>query len=226
MNITQAFAGDRKTGAWLLARHENRFKNWAVPRLPKSVETWHLTLTTILWSLGNIILAFFARENLTLLWLVSLMIVLQYITDLFDGELGRQRNTGLVKWGFHMDHFLDYVFLCSMAFVGFMIAPVGLSGWYFALLAILGGYMVNSFLRFAATNEFVISRYGIGPTEFRVLLILINGWIAVMGTVWFEALLPAVVILCFVGLVINTWEIQQLLWRMDMFAKAETQSES
>jgi len=200
----------------LLTRPENSLKNWAVPKIPRGIETHHLTLMTLLWSLMNVILAFYAKENLQVLWLVSLMILLQYVTDLFDGELGRRRNTGLVKWGFYMDHFLDYLFLCSLVFVGYMISPAGLEIWYFALLVILGAFMVGSYLAFAATNEFQIYYFRIGPTEMRVVFILINTFIIFFGTRSFKILLPAVVLLCCAGLVVYTYQIQKKLWQVDI----------
>ncbi len=168
------FAGDKKVGTSLLTGPENRLKNWGVPKIPKGIETYHLTIMTVIWSVINVIVAFPAANNLNWLWVVNLMIVAQYITDLFDGELGRRRNTGLIKWGFYMDHFLDYMFLASLVFVGYKISPSSLEVLYFALLVILGGFMVNSFLSFAATNEFEIYHFGIGPTETRVVFILIN----------------------------------------------------
>ncbi len=215
----EQFGGDKKVGRSLLSEPETRLKNWAVPKIPKGVETHHLTLMTLLWSGINVILGFYARENLRFLWLVSLMIVLQYLTDLFDGELGRQRDTGLIKWGFYMDHFLDYIFLCSLVFVGYMISPAGLEIWYFALLVIVGAHMVNSFLSFAATNQFQIFYCGIGPTEMRVVFILINTFIIAFGTGSFHLLLPAVNALCLGALVVNTYNIQRMLWRIDMEAK-------
>ncbi|MCI5126183.1 MAG: hypothetical protein D3925_17340 [Candidatus Electrothrix sp. AR5] len=213
------FGGDKKVGHSLLTGPETRFKNWVVPKIPPEIETYHLTLTTLLWSFINILIGFESKEHLNLLWLVSLMILLQYLTDLFDGELGRQRDTGLIKWGFYMDHFLDYIFLCSMVFVGYMISPAGLEVWYFALLVILGGFMVNSFLAFGATNEFQIYHYGVGPTEMRVVFILINTFIVFFGTGSFDILLPATVILCCIGLVINTFQVQKRLWKHDMQVK-------
>jgi phosphatidylglycerophosphate synthase len=216
-NIT--FAGDKKIGKSLLTNPENKLKYWAVPKIPKYIETYHLTLMTLAWSIGNVILAFFVRNNHSILWLVSLLILLQYLTDLFDGELGRQRDTGLVKWGFYMDHFLDFIFLCSLVFVGYMISPPGLEAWYFGLLVITGGFMVNSFLSFAATNDFEIYRYGLGPTEFRCGLILINTFIILFGTDKFYILLPFVVVLCLFALVVNTYQIHRRLWSLDMETK-------
>lgn len=215
-----SFAGDKKVGSSILSAVETRFKLWAVPKLPRWIETHHLTFLTGLWSAVNVAVGLTVKTDLRWLWIVSLMIGLQYVTDLFDGELGRQRNTGLVKWGFYMDHFLDYVFLCSLAFVGYMLSPADLAVWYFALLAISGAYMVNSFLSFAATNEFTITQYGIGPTEVRIIFIAINTFIIYWGTSYFEIILPCVTAVCAAGVAVNTVAIHRQLWRLDMANKA------
>ncbi|MEN8199813.1 MAG: hypothetical protein ABFR63_07025, partial [Thermodesulfobacteriota bacterium] len=78
---------------------------------------------------------------------------------------------------------------------------------------------VNSFLSFGATNEFQIYYYGFGPTEMRVIFILINTFIIFFGTSRFNLLLPAVVSLCLSGLIVNTYQIQKKLWLYDMQAK-------
>lgn len=213
---TTAFAGDKKIGKSLLSGPETKMKQWLIPKIPRKIETYHLTLATLLWSAITVFTAFYARNNLALLWVVSLMIILQYLTDLLDGELGRQRETGLIRWGFFMDHFLDFIFLCSLVFVGFMIAPPGLENWIFALLVILVAFMVNSFLSFGATNEFEIFHYGIGPTEIRIVFILINIGIMHFGTTHLPILLPLTVVACLCGLVFNTYRIQRKLWLFDM----------
>ncbi len=215
------FAGDKKVGTSILSGPENRLKNWGVPKIPKGIETYHLTMMTVIWSVINVIVAFPAAKNLHWLWIVNLMIIAQYITDLFDGELGRRRNTGLIKWGFYMDHFLDYMFLASLVFVGYKISPYSLEVWYFALLVILGGFMVNSFLSFAATNEFEIYHFGIGPTETRVVFILINIYIIFWEREHFNILVPSIVIICLLGLLINIYMISKKLWAYDMKVKRQ-----
>lgn len=82
----QEFGGDKKVGESFLGRYEKAFKAWSVPKIPKSIETYHLTMMTLLWSVLNIIFGYFAKDNLQWLWLVSLMIVLQYITDLLTAR--------------------------------------------------------------------------------------------------------------------------------------------
>ncbi len=108
------FAGDKKKGEWVLAKAEKLMVNWLVPRVPSFIETYHLTMLTLLWSIGIVACSFLARENIHWLWLVSLFIFLQYMSDVLDGAVGRYRDTGLVRWGYYMDHFLDYVFLASI----------------------------------------------------------------------------------------------------------------
>lgn len=111
--------------------------------------------------------------------------------------------------------------LCSLVFVGYMISPAGLEVWYFALLVVLGSFMVNSFLSFGATNEFEIYHYGFGPTEMRIIFILINTFIIRFEAKYFEILLPLVVCICLAGLIVNTYRIQKKLWVDDMRTKME-----
>lgn len=215
------FAGDKKVGESILSRPEKAFRAWGVPKIPRWLETYHLTLTTVLWSGLNILWGYLGRSNLNWLWLVSLMIVLQYVTDLFDGAIGRERNTGLVKWGFYMDHFLDYVFLCSLVMAGYLVAPPDLAAWYMALLIIVGCFMVNSFLAFACTNKFEIYHYGFGPTEMRAVFIIINIIIIYTGTAHFRYTVPALVGVCGTALVWQIYRTHRSLWRLDMEAKAQ-----
>ena len=169
-----AFKGDKKEGTWLLATSENKLKNWLVPMVPKCIETYHLTLTTLIWCAMIILFSFLARYHIHFMWIVSFAIFGQYITDLLDGEIGRRRNTGLIKWGYYMDHFLDYFFLCSIL-IGYGLMVEDHSKYMlFYILALFIAFMINSFLSFAATGEFRISYMGIGPTEIRLVFIIIN----------------------------------------------------
>ncbi|MFC1734661.1 CDP-alcohol phosphatidyltransferase family protein [Candidatus Hydrogenedentota bacterium] len=212
------FAGDKKVGQSILTRPEKAFVAWGTPKVPKCIETYHLTMLTVLWSLLNILFGYLARNDLRWLWMVSLMIVFQYISDLFDGAVGRARNTGLVKWGFYMDHFLDYLFLLSLVTAGYLIAPAGLGIWHVFLMVLVGCFMVNSFLCFAATNEFEIYHYGFGPTELRIAIILINTFIIFAGVNHFKYTVPGLCILCTIALIVMVYRSHKMLWEMDMKA--------
>ena len=176
------FAGDKKVGESFLTSLEKKIVAWGVPKIPSNIETYHLTFATVLWSLGVVFFGYLTRYSLSWIWMISVMIIAQYVTDLFDGAVGRHRQTGLIKWGFFMDHFLDFIFICSLAVAGYFIAPEGLTLWYFSLLIVLSCFMVISFLSFATTNKFEIYHHGFGPTEFRLVLVIINTLIFYTGT--------------------------------------------
>jgi archaetidylinositol phosphate synthase len=211
------FHGDKKEGTWLLARAEGRLKEWLVPMVPKSIETYHLTLTTLLWCALIILFSFLARFRVQFLWVVSFSIFGQYITDLLDGEIGRRRNTGLVKWGYYMDHFLDYLFLCSII-IGYGLMVEDQNKYLlFYILALFGAFMVNSFLSFAATGAFKISYMGIGPTEVRAIFILINTFIIFFSHRFDHALvLPYVLAGATFALFATVYQTQKQLWKIDM----------
>ena len=219
------FAGDKKVGASILGRWEKRFVDQWLPRIPDSVETYHLTLLTLLWSLLALLFFWLAKGNLHWLWGGSALIVLQYLSDLFDGALGRRRGTGLIKWGFYMDHLLDYVFQSAIVIGYSMIAPEEVPDYYFfGLLLITGGYMVNSFLWFAATNRFEISYFGIGPTEVRILVIVLNASIIFIGTSRWPITVPVLFGILLIGLAAIVYRTQKQLWKMDMQSKREQSS--
>lgn len=216
----RSFAGDQKVGRPLLHGPERSFVAWGTPRVPRWLETYHLTLLTLVWSAGNLLFGWLARDDIRWFWMVSLMIVLQYLTDLFDGSVGRARGTGLVKWGFYMDHFMDYLFLGSLVLAGYFVSPPGLGHWFVVLLLLTGGFMVSTFLSFAATNRFEIYLHGIGPTETRIGNILLNTFIIATGTAHFPVTVPLLCAACAIGLVFVVWRASRELWAMDAAAKA------
>jgi len=78
------FAGDKKSPMVSpLAKFEKQFILKAVYWIPAWLETYHLTAMTILWSGCMIGFGYLARGNLTWLWGSSLMLFLQWLTDLF-----------------------------------------------------------------------------------------------------------------------------------------------
>jgi len=214
-----AFAGDKKVGQSLLYNAEGHLRDWLLPKVPRGVETYHLTVTTIVWSLLIVLFSFFARYSIHWLWAVSLMIFFQYITDLLDGAVGRARNTGLVKWGYYMDHLLDYLFLCSILIGYALLLPHPSRSALFFVLALFGAFMVNSFLSFAATNEFQISYMGIGPTEIRLIFILVNAFLVIFGKTYLAPALPFVLALSTFGLFVTVYKTQRILWKIDMREK-------
>ena len=217
-NMTEKpeFAGAHKTNTSFLSPLERRLAPLVIPRIPKWLETYHLTMLTLVWSLGILGFSFLAAGNIRWLWMVSLMIALQWVTDHYDGKVGKYRNTGLVRWGYYMDHLLDYFFLCSVLIGYSFILPEGSRFQLLLMLALFAAYDFSTFLAFAALDELKISHLKFGPTEFRIALIIINGLLISFGTRHMISGLKWVNAGAAVGLVFLIYGTQKRIWERDM----------
>jgi phosphatidylglycerophosphate synthase len=212
----EQFALATKSSSSLLSPLERRVARSVVPRIPAWLGTHHLTISTLAWCAGLVVFGYLARNDLRWLWASSLMIFMQYVTDFFDGKVGKYRDTGLVKWGFYMDHLLDFVFLCALLAGYAFILPASSHVYLFLVLAVFGGFMVNSFLAFTATGRFHISHAGLGPTEFRIALVIVNALLVFYGTRRMAKTLPFVAAVGFVVLCALVYKTQRELWQRDM----------
>lgn len=217
--LSEQFAGATKASTSFLSPLERRLARAVLPVIPSRIQTYHLTWLTLFWCALIVAGSALAARDLRWLWGVSLLIALQWVTDFFDGKLGKYRQTGLVKWGFYMDHFLDYVFLCSLLIGYSFILPLTSRYHLFFVTAVFAGYMVSSFLSFAATSKFDISFYKFGPTEFRIALVIINTLLIHFGTKRMEKALPFVAGGALVGLAVLVFRTQRKIWALDMAAK-------
>ncbi|MBN1516183.1 CDP-alcohol phosphatidyltransferase family protein [Candidatus Sumerlaeota bacterium] len=217
----ETFAGDRKAPMKSpLARVERRFIDASVHRFPPWLKTQHLTMMTVLWCLGLILSGWLAgRHSLHWLWLSSLMLFLQWFTDAFDGSLGKARGAGLVKWGYYMDHLLDYLFVCCII-ISYMFIVDGASRyWLILTLPVLSAMWVSAFLSFNITNQFQITQLGVGPTEFRLLFIALNTAIIFCGKNFFIIGLPLLFGAALIALLLIMKKTSDQIWRIDMEAK-------
>jgi len=213
---SQQFPGATKTNNSFLTPLERRLAPMVLPRIPLWLETYHLTLLTLLWSGLILLFSYMARKDLRWLWLVSAMILMQYITDHYDGKVGKYRNTGLARWGYYMDHLLDYFFLCSVIIGYAFILPEKARLQILFTLAIFAGFEMTTFLAFAATDKLKISYLKFGPTEFRLALIIINGLLSQFGTRYMVGGLKYVNIGGAVGLAMVIYRTHKAIWAVDM----------
>lgn len=210
------FAGAHKVNNSFLSPLERRLAPLVIPRIPSWLETQHLTMLTLVWSLLILLFSFLAARNMRWLWMVSVMIALQWVTDHYDGKVGKHRNTGLLRWGYYMDHLLDYFFLCSVILGYAFILPERSRFQLLLMLALFAAYDFSTFLAFSATDELKISHLKFGPTEFRLVLIIINGLLISFGTKHMIGGLKWVNAGAVVGLVFLIYGTQKKIWLLDM----------
>lgn len=219
--ILQKIPENEKLGKSLLGSLEQKIIKSLTPRLPQFLNGYNLTLFTLLWSLLVIIFSFLATKNIHWLWAVSLVITLQWFTDSFDGAIGRYRNSGLIKWGFHMDHFLDYVFLCAILIGYSFIVDDHFKYLLFFILAIFGAFMVNAYLGFGASQELKVSYLKFGPTEVRIIFIAVNSLISLLGKTYMGQALPYVLIFSLCVLSVVVYRTQKYMYTLDMKNKGK-----
>jgi archaetidylinositol phosphate synthase len=213
---TPDFPGAHKINNSFLSPLERRLAPIVIPRIPNWLETQHLTMLTLVWSLLILFFSYLAARNIRWLWMVSVMIALQWVTDHYDGKIGKHRNTGLQRWGYYMDHLLDYFFLCSIILGYAFILPERSRFQLLLMLALFAAYDFSTFLAFSATDELKISHLKFGPTEFRLAIIIINGLLISFGTKQMIGGLKWVNAGAIVGLVFLIYGTQKKIWQLDM----------
>ena len=211
--------GDRKASASILAPIERRIARWALRLVPSWLESQHLTLMTLGWSAMVLAAAIPARSNPRWLVVASLAIVLQYLTDAVDGKVGQLRNAGIVRWGYYMDHLLDYVFLCAILITYSLLLPDRFEYLMTIVLAIAGGFMVSAFLARAVTGVLEISFVGLGPIEMRLIFVGINTWLATVGRAAMLQVVPYVIGAALVVFTALVYKTQRRLWILDRGAQ-------
>jgi len=153
----------------LLAAHEKRLLVWMAERLPKQVNSDHLSLLGLVAMMGAG-LAFWAASYSSW-WLLAVVVALavNWFGDSLDGTVARVRDQQRPRYGFYVDHVLD------MAGAAFLFGGMALSAYMSPVvgLALLVAYMMVSAESYLATHTrsvFKLSFLRVGPTELRLLL--------------------------------------------------------
>lgn len=157
----------------LLGPLERPALRWLAAHLP----SW-VTPDTCTWIgiLGSVLIAVcyaLSGWNRNFLWLASLGYVVNWFGDSLDGTLARFRHIERPRYGFFIDHTTDAISQ-MLIFVGLGLTPyVHFSVACLTLIAYLM-LSVLVYVRTCVEGEFKISYGKLGPTEIRVLAILLN----------------------------------------------------
>ena len=153
----------------VLAEVEKRLLIWMAHRLPRWVNSDHLTVLGALAMIGAG--AAFAAVPYTrwALALVPVFLAINWFGDSLDGTVARVRNAQRPRYGFYVDHVVD-VANATVLFAGLAVSGIA-SPWI--ACGLLVAYLLlcaESFLATHALGVFRISFSGFGPTELRILL--------------------------------------------------------
>lgn len=164
----------------MLARLERRFLNWLCQRMPTWVTPDRLTATGMVGA-GAIFAGYAASgESTGWLGLALAGYVIQWFGDSMDGSLARFRRIERPAYGYFIDHSCDG--LATLL----ILAGMGLSPFVrmdIALIA-LAGYLllsIHAFLSARVLGELKLSYLAAGPTELRLMLIVLTVCMMEMG---------------------------------------------
>jgi len=165
--------GARRDLAGLTTALERRVLGWLACRVPEAVGPDHLT-TLGAAGLGLAGAAYAASASWPwLLLVVNLGLAVNWLGDSLDGTLARHRRRTRPRYGHYVDHVIDafgaVALLAGLAASGWVTGPVA-----FALLVAYLLFMVHMGYAAHTTGRFTMSYAGMGGTELRLGLAVLN----------------------------------------------------
>lgn len=157
----------------ILNAGERKLLVWMAERMPRWVSSDMLTLVGVL---GAVVVALgyaLSTWNIHWLWLASLGFVINWFGDSMDGSIARVRNKQRPIYGFFLDHNIDCINEMMM-FVGVGLSPLMNLDIALVVLALYLMLSVSVYIDAHLKNEFKLTYGGLGPTEFRIIVILVN----------------------------------------------------
>ncbi len=165
----------------LLGPLERPALRWLAAHMPAWVTPDICTATGVLGALLVSIAYILTNLDRNFFWLASFGFLVNWLGDSLDGTLARYRRIERPRFGFYIDHTTD-TFSQAVIFLGLGLSPYVSFG--VACLALIGFYMmaILVYVRTCVVGEFRISYGRLGPTEIRVIAVLLNTAIFFFGT--------------------------------------------
>src|SRR2546421_1740026 len=190
---------------FLLAGPEGRILRALGARVPRSIRSTHLTAIGTMGPAAAGIAYALTTYHPAWLWVASAMLVVNWLGDSLDGTLARVRGTQRPKYGYYLDHVVD-AFSTAVIGLGIGLSPYVNLGLALGLVVVYLALSINVYLESSVFGVFKIAYGRIGPTEVRLLLVILNTMLAVAALLQIKGPLP-------VGVVVN-WTLAILLTGM------------
>ena len=158
---------------FLLADLERPLLHRLAARVPRSIRSNHLTVLGVLGATGVGAAYALTNYNPAWLWVASAMLVVNWLGDSLDGTLARVRGTQRPKYGYYLDHVVD-AYSTAIIGLGAGLSPYVYLGLALGIVVVYLAMSINVYLESTVFGVFKISYGRIGPTEVRLLLILLN----------------------------------------------------
>ncbi len=152
---------------------EKKILVWLAVRQPKWMTS---DILTLIGTVGSLIAAagyVLSARNISFLWLSSLGFVINWYGDSLDGTLARVRNRQRPVYGYYIDHTVDCISEI-LIFTGIGLSGLMHFGLAMLILALYFMLTINVSINAHLKKEFKLTYAKMGPTEFRLIAILVN----------------------------------------------------
>lgn len=146
---------------------------WLAERLPQWVTSDMLTLAGVLGAFLTGLGFALTHYGIGWLWLSSAGLVINWYGDSLDGTLARVRNRQRPLYGYYLDHTVDCINEAFM-FVGAGLSPLVDFNLALAVFILYLCLTVNVSINAHLKSEFRLTYAKLGPTEFRLIIIVVN----------------------------------------------------
>jgi archaetidylinositol phosphate synthase len=153
----------------VLAAAEKRCLIWMAERLPRAINSDHLTFLAAAAMAGAGVCYAIGPTSAAAMLTAIVLLAVNWFGDSLDGTVARVRHHERPRYGFYVDHVLDVL--------GILFLLVGFSAGGFMTPLVAAGFllfyyllMVEIALATHAVGTFRISFWRFGPTELRILL--------------------------------------------------------
>ncbi len=159
--------------SFLLAVPEKRFLRWLAGKLPRWILPDDMTAVGVLAALAIAAAYQLSNDGNAWLWVASGLLVVQWLGDSLDGALARVRGIERPTYGYYLDHLVDAISTAAIG-IGLGLSPFMLLSTGTLIVVAYLILSINVYLESFAFNRFSIGYGKIGPTEIRLILILLN----------------------------------------------------
>lgn len=163
----------RRIQTSILNAAEKKVLVWLAERQPRWMTSDILTGIGVAGAL--IVAAGYVLSNFNInwLWLSTFGFFVNWYGDSLDGTLARVRNTQRPIYGFYLDHTVDGMTMAIMC-VGAGLSDMLNLYVAFAVLAVYLLLSITVYINAHLKGEFKLTYAGLGPTEFRIILMIVN----------------------------------------------------
>lgn len=157
----------------ILNAAEKKLLVWIAERLPRRMTSNHLTFIGMFGALVVALGYALSTRDIQWLWLASFGFVINWFGDSLDGSVARVRGEQRPVYGFFLDHNIDCINEMLM-FGGVGLSPLMNIDITLVVLALYLMLSVSVYINAHLKNEFKLTYGGMGPTELRIIVILVN----------------------------------------------------